>query len=114
MTNFDDKIAEHLEVCPDWGPPEPLNTFLALALAGEAGELANLYKKEWRDGQADERQIKILKELGDVQAYTLMLAHSLGVDIIALAKRSFLEFEQRPEYEQLLASMRTYRKELKP
>lgn len=102
-------IAEHLEVCPDWGPSDPRGTFLSTALAGEAGELANLYKKEWRDGHSVERRIRIVKELGDVGCYALMLAHHLGVDFMELIEASFFEFEGRPEYKKLLSKMRLIR-----
>lgn len=42
--------------------------FLALALAGEAGELANLIKKLWRDGFVNEHSVR--EEIADVRIYT--------------------------------------------
>lgn len=102
-------ITEHMEIVPDWPPADPRGTFLSHAIAGEAGELANVYKKEWRDGQDAERKALILKELGDTQAYIVMLAHHLGVDAMELAKKSFLEFERRPQYKKLLKRVRLFR-----
>jgi NTP pyrophosphatase (non-canonical NTP hydrolase) len=52
--------------------------FLALALCGEAGELANLIKKRWRDGAylADE----IREELADIRVYLELLARCFGIE----------------------------------
>lgn len=93
---------EHMLLCPMWAPPDPRGTFLALALAGEAGELANLFKKEWRDGLSLEHRAKMIDELGNVMAYVRMMAKHLGVDAMAESERKLLEFEQRPEYPKLL------------
>jgi NTP pyrophosphatase (non-canonical NTP hydrolase) len=51
---------------------------LALGLAGEAGELANFVKKEWRDG--DDRYNEIVGELVDCANYVAMIALQLGVE----------------------------------
>lgn len=94
--------AAHMLLCPMWAPPDPRGTFIALALAGEAGELANLFKKEWRDGLDMERRKKMATELGDVIAYARMLGKHLGVDIIKESERNFKAFEKRPNYPALL------------
>jgi NTP pyrophosphatase (non-canonical NTP hydrolase) len=52
--------------------------FLGLAISGELGELNNLIKKEWRDGEDLERQGEIRKEIADVYIYLLHLARSYG------------------------------------
>lgn len=66
--------------------------YLALNIAGEAGELANVIKKLWRSdpriGQADgsgaippqERSL-IGDELADVVILSLVLANHLGLDL---------------------------------
>jgi hypothetical protein len=95
-------IMDHMRVCPDFSPPDPRGTFLALALSGEAGELANLFKKEWRDGEDDERERKQYKEACDVYAYLLMMECHKGWDLREGVERALLEFEQRPEYQELL------------
>jgi NTP pyrophosphatase (non-canonical NTP hydrolase) len=51
--------------------------FLALALCGEAGELANFIKKEWRDGKDYSEEIAY--EIADVALYTIMLAAKCGL-----------------------------------
>lgn len=94
--------ADHTLLCPMWAPPDPRGTFLALALAGEAGGLANLFKKEWRDGLSLERRARMVDELGDVVAYVRMLAQHLDVDAVAESDRKLSAFEQRPEYPKLL------------
>ena len=53
--------------------------FLTLGLVGEAGELANLVKKEWRDGPDDLRRIEMRLELADVMAYVMMVATALNM-----------------------------------
>ena len=61
--------------------------FLALALAGEAGEIANVAKKEWRDDSTYEPSM--MKEMADVYVYLLLLARARGIqslDEIAIYK----------------------------
>ena len=52
--------------------------FLALALCGEAGELANLVKKEWRGDIDPKYGEKVRDELGDVYAYLILNAMAHG------------------------------------
>jgi len=99
-------IREHMEVCPDFPPPDSRGTFLALAVCGEAGELANLFKKEWRDGPSSEREAKKMKEAADVRAYLLMLERHMGWNLDEEVEKVLVAFEQRPEYQELLASRR--------
>jgi hypothetical protein len=53
--------------------------FLALALYGEVGEVANLIKKKWRGDKLDNYQALLRTELGDVYAYLKLLAMSYNV-----------------------------------
>lgn len=66
-----------------------IQRFLVMAAAGEAGELANLYKKEWRgdDINASEFAEKIHGEIADVYIYLMHLCSHLCVDIDTLAER---------------------------
>ena len=60
--------------------------FLALAICGEAGELANNIKKQWRgDFRIDsfEYRQKVLKEIADIQIYLFHLAESFDTNIDA-------------------------------
>lgn len=108
--SFDEIVKEHLDTCPgnsnieekDAGFLERLR-FLALALAGEAGEAANQVKKEWRGDGAirDDYQTweaKLEGEFVNVAQYTSMIAAHLDLDISTLSRDSFIAFEQRPEW----------------
>jgi len=52
--------------------------FLSLALCGEAGELANMIKKRWRDGVGLVAEIR--DELADIRVYLELLAKRFGVE----------------------------------
>lgn len=52
--------------------------FLALALCGEVGELANMIKKRWRDGADLTEEIR--DELADCRVYLELLAKCFGVE----------------------------------
>lgn len=59
--------------------------FLALALAGEVGELCNMIKKRWRDGVDLSDEIK--DELADIRVYHILVARIFGMDQAALDER---------------------------
>lgn len=52
--------------------------FLALALCGEAGELANFIKKRWRDGADLTEEIR--DEIADIRVYLELLAKCFGIE----------------------------------
>jgi NTP pyrophosphatase (non-canonical NTP hydrolase) len=82
-----------------WGPlhgPDKVR-FMALALCGETGELANLIKKDWR-GDGGDRRDQIGAELADVGNYLFMLAEALGVDLPAAMLNKLIEVEKRPDW----------------
>ena len=54
--------------------------YLALGLAGEAGEVANHVKKLYRDGDDLVRRERLAGELGDVFWYLVRLTDALGLD----------------------------------
>ena len=97
MEELQAHIREHLS----WGPlkNEDKVRFLALALCGEAGEFANLIKKDWRgDDGIPQRRAKMIEELADVGNYAFMLAEALGVDLPQAMLNKLREVEQRPEW----------------
>ena len=100
MSELKDHIKRHL----NWGPIAPTERlrFMALALCGEAGELANLIKKDWRgDGGAlgvDNRRPKVVEELADVANYAYLIAELLGVDLEAVMLKKLKEVEKRAIY----------------
>jgi NTP pyrophosphatase (non-canonical NTP hydrolase) len=59
--------------------------FLALALCGEAGELANLIKKRWRDG-ADLSE-EVCDEIADCRVYLELLAKCFNIEGSKLDRR---------------------------
>lgn len=63
-------------------PSENVDYFI-LGLVGEAGEIANKYKKVIRDDGGvltDDRRWAIIGELGDVGWYLAMICEALGAD----------------------------------
>jgi NTP pyrophosphatase (non-canonical NTP hydrolase) len=52
--------------------------FLALALCGEAGELANMIKKRWRDGA--DLTAEIRDEIADIRVYLELLAKCFDIE----------------------------------
>ncbi len=80
--------------------------YLALNLAGEAGELANVIKKLWRTdariGAPDgfeaippESRARLADELADVIIIGVVLANQLGLDIDAEVDRKMRVIEER-------------------
>ena len=63
--------------------------FLALAIAGEAGEMANVAKKQWRDGK--DRSPKLRAELPDLLAYAFMMGTGLGQTPEEVIKRVLIK-----------------------
>lgn len=52
--------------------------FLALALCGEAGELADYIKKRWRDSADFSEEIK--DEIADIRVYLELLAKCFNIE----------------------------------
>lgn len=67
------------------------------ALNGEAGELANYVKKQYRDGAKN--NFAILKEIFDVMWYCAYLVDILGTDFDTVCNAGFLKLEQRAKLE---------------
>lgn len=70
-------------------PKEQGMAYTVLGLNGEAGELADKYKKVIRDSQgkmSDETRLAMSKELGDVLWYVAMCAKELGSDLETIAQ----------------------------
>lgn len=56
--------------------------FLSLAMAGEAGEVANCVKKEWRGDDFGQKEMdELVEEVADTFHYLLILAKALNIDI---------------------------------
>lgn len=109
IRKLNEMITEHASWTP--GKGEWRKRFLALAIAGEAGELGNDFKKGWRGDdhtqqtkQARERHA--IGELVDVYSYVLMMARELGIleSLPGLAVKKLIEVEQRPAYKRKVAA----------
>lgn len=78
----------------------PENVYGALALAGEAGELAGKVKKLWRDDDGlttAERSADILSELGDILWYLTYTAHTMGYCLADVMKQNVIKLNDRAE-----------------
>lgn len=68
--------------------------FLALAMAGEAGEALNIVKKNWRgDGPLDIE--KLVDEVADTLNYGLMLGAFLRRDMLFIMRKKLEGFERK-------------------
>jgi NTP pyrophosphatase (non-canonical NTP hydrolase) len=79
---------------------EPAYVAKILGLVGEAGEVAEKYKKVIRDKEGiigKEDKDLIIKELGDVLWYTAMLAKYLGVSFEDIAIANINKLSSRKE-----------------
>lgn len=78
--------------------------YVALGLAGEAGEVANKTQKLLRDnaGKITEEYIKgIQKELGDVLWYISNMCDELGIDLKNIAQENIEKLYSRKERDKL-------------
>lgn len=69
-----------------------------LGLAGEAGEVAEKFKKIIRDDGGKisaEKKLEIEKELGDVLWYVSQIAVELKIDLESVAKTNIKKLESR-------------------
>lgn len=92
-------IAVHeRRACPNIGEHGSLMDvcFLALAMAGEAGEAANVVKKAWRDGKEVDRE-KLAEEIAGTACYLIGLASAINLDLDAEMRKQMAAFEARYE-----------------
>lgn len=69
-----------------------------LGLVGEAGELANKYKKVMRDDNGilyDEKKAALISELGDCLWYIAALANDLGVTLEQVGNHNLHKLSSR-------------------
>lgn len=76
---------------------DPLS-YLALGLAGEAGEVANKIKKVLRDDYGyltDEKKAELLEELGDVMWYLAQMIDHLDSSMASVASKNLVKLNLR-------------------
>lgn len=79
----------------------PLSVHYALGLAGEVGEVANLFKKLCREHKNRKHLAKfqgapkMAGELADVFTYLILLADEVGIDLVAAFESKQVECERR-------------------
>lgn len=79
-------------------------TYVVLGAAGEAGELANTWKKALRDGDSALAKEKLRYELGDVLWYVSQLATELGMSLEQVAQCNLDKLYDRKVRNQLKGS----------
>jgi len=67
--------------------------YLALAVCGEAGELANLIKKGWRGDDVNSDQIR--DEIADIRIYLEHLARYLNFDLDDACENKLRKVDER-------------------
>lgn len=78
--------------------------YLGLGFAGEAGEVANVVKKLYRDGDSPAQREKLQAELGDTLWYAARLAEALGTDLETLAAANKAKLQSRQQRQVLTGS----------
>ncbi len=85
-----------MKTLKEWGEPGKLSdiVYLALAINGEAGELAEVVKKAWRDGKELDKDW-LVEELGDILWYVAVLAHKIGVPLSEVMEKNVMKLKKR-------------------
>ena len=75
-----------------------------IGLLGEAGELANKYKKRWRGDANAASDDELVAELGDVLWYVAAIARDIGADLAEVAQANIEKTHGRAARGQLKGS----------
>jgi NTP pyrophosphatase (non-canonical NTP hydrolase) len=97
LDDFQDEVDRTLAPSPTSLSAESPRGFLAamaLGVAGEAGEVADLVKKHVAHGHELSRE-KLTKELGDVMWYLAALARLAGIDLSEVATENARKLRAR-------------------
>lgn len=70
-------------------------TYYGLCLAGEAGEVANVVKKMWRDGDDAEKRQHLGEEMVDLMIFASLIIQVSGIDFDAAWKAKHEELYER-------------------
>lgn len=69
--------------------------YCAMGLAGEAGEVANLYKKKMRGMDIADQEVDF--EMADTLSYLLMLAYERKIDLEGALRRKLVIYRKKLE-----------------
>lgn len=99
MTWKEDCLKIHYYFTADkpWDSNDHLD-FLALGLAGEAGEVANVQKKAMRGDNLPNYNKMISDEMADVMMYLYMMSDRLGIDLDIACEEKCKELKERWPY----------------
>lgn len=96
--NFNDYQKQALKTAVHYDDPLMDKTIWALGIAGEAGEVAEKWKKiiAYQDGKMSEDERKELgKEIGDILWYMAVFAERLGFSMDEIAKNNLSKLADR-------------------
>lgn len=91
----------------DFKASDPAFMAKVLGLVGEAGEVAEKFKKILRDKDgsvSEEEKFEILKEMGDVLWYLATISRYLGADFQTVADMNINKLSKRLEADKLHGS----------
>ena len=92
------KMNEYQEKAMEYATHRASLTYAVLGLSGEAGEVAEKYKKVLRDDAGvitHERRVEIKRELGDVLWYVSCVAKHLGFTLEQIAQENVKKLGSR-------------------
>lgn len=78
-------------------PKDVAMEYLILGLTSEAGEVAGVHKKYFRDGGSLDVTANMIQEMGDCMWYIAMLADELGVSLQTIAEYNIKKLSSRKE-----------------
>lgn len=99
---FADAVDNYFAETKGWDKNERIR-FLSLAICGEAGELANFVKKDWRGTAVLDLRQHVRMEIADIAIYLHELARNLDTTIDACCEEKVIELKTRHEYDGIQA-----------
>src|SRR6188768_3244511 len=103
------RLTESIVLLNNW-TPQRHKEFLAIAIAGEVGELCNLIKKEMRGDVISGSMIRM--EIADIYIYLCHMADAYGVDLNYQAWLKMKEVYKRPLIQKAMKDAENKRRRL--
>lgn len=107
------KSTEYMEMTRETAiyPEEDAKAYLGMGLNGEAGEVAELLKKEIRDDELN--RLELALELGDVLWYVFRIADEYDFKIRDILKLNFIKLKGEKSHDELIEEFNAYEKAVK-